>query len=130
MSIGFTLPFSRATGSLGYLESTRDVYSATEQNLRSLVVTNWGERVMHLRFGCNLIEFVFEQRTSGLKSRIVDRVTSQVATWLPYVSLDDVSVFFSEDDGSVPEEGIWVRITYRLDGKQDSQSIFNHLVTP
>ena len=54
MAIGFSFPFQVATGSLGYFSVTEDELSAVDANLKSLLLTNWGERVMHFEFGGNL----------------------------------------------------------------------------
>lgn len=105
MAIGLSFPISLATGSLGYLEVTSDVVSAIESNVRSLLLTNWGERVMHYDFGCNFREFLFEQRTSSLRSRIADRIKSQLAKWMPFLSLVGLFVTLSEDDPSIPDPG-------------------------
>lgn len=130
MSIGFTIPFARTTGSVGYFETTQDEFSAVREDLRSLLLTNWGERVMHANLGCNFVEFLFEQRTSSLKERIADRVISQVATWLPFITLDELNIIFSEDDPVVSENGIGVKMIFHLSGRPDFSSVFNQIITP
>ena len=111
MSIGLTFPFSAATGSLGYLEPSRDVISAIESNLRSLLLTNWGERVMHYDYGCNMREFLFEPATPELRGRIASRVQDQLNKWLPYLSLAELYVSFPGESGSSVEDGITVRMS-------------------
>jgi phage baseplate assembly protein W len=130
MPIGLTLPFARSTGSVGYFEFTEDELQAVHQNLMSLLVTNWGERVMHYNFGCNLVEFLFEPRTRELRERIGDRILSQVTTWVPFISVDVLNVFFTEDDPAVPENGIGVRIEFRLTSRPDLGSVFSHVLNP
>ncbi len=130
MPIGLTLPFARTTGSVGYLEFTSDEFAAIHQNLRSLLVTNWGERVMHYKLGCNLIEFLFEPRVTELRDKIADRVISQLATYMSFVVVDELVILFSEDDGAVPENGIGVHIKFRLTSRPDFSSIFNHIIRP
>lgn len=110
MSIGFNFPFQPSTGSLGYLEVTDDIVSAIIANVRSLLLTNRGERVMHIDFGCNLIEFLFESRTNGLRSRIAERVKNQLSKWMPFVTLTGLFVTFSEDDPAIPENGFHIHI--------------------
>ena len=105
MSIGFNFPFQPSTGSLGYLEVTEDVAAAITANLRSLLLTNWGERVMHIDFACNLREFLFENRSKSLKPRIADRVKGQLSKWMPYLSLTVLNIIFSDEDPAIPENG-------------------------
>lgn len=112
MSIGFNFPFAPATGSLGYLEVTDDVISSITANLRSLLLTNRGERVMHVDFGCNFREFIFEQKSKSLRSRIAERVTSQVAKWMPFITMTALYVSFSDEDSSIPENGFHIHIDF------------------
>lgn len=114
MSIGVTFPFSLATGSLGYLEPTADVVSAIKSNLKSLLTTNWGERVMHPDLGCNLREFVFEQKNKQIRGAIADRIKSQLSRWMPFLTLTSLYILFPEDDPSVQEPGfkIQLRVEY------------------
>lgn len=110
MPIGITFPISQSTGSLGFLEPTNDIISAIESNVRSLLVTNWGERVMHYDFGCNLIEFLFEPKTKSVRGAIADRIKSQLAKWLPYLQLGGLFIVFPEEDPSVQDPGFGVRL--------------------
>lgn len=110
MPISFNFPFAPSTGSLGYLEVTNDHISAIRANVRSLLLTNRGERVMHVDFGCNLREFLFEPKTKALRNRIAERVKSQLARWIPFVSLIGLYIIFSDEDPSVPENGFQIHM--------------------
>lgn len=110
MSIGLSFPFALSTGSLGYLEATNDVVSAIKSNVHSLLTTNWGERVMHFDFGCNLVEFLFEQKNKQMKARIAERVRSQLSKWMPFVSLAGLYIIFSDEDSSIKEEGFKIQL--------------------
>lgn len=108
MPISVTFPFALSTGSLGYLEPTADVVDSLKSNVRSLLMTNWGERVMHADFGCNLRQFLFEQRTNSLRSAIAERVKSQLSRWMPFIQLAGLYVTFSEEDPAIPDPGFRV----------------------
>lgn len=114
MAIGVTFPFQLSTGSLGYLEVTDDVVSALKSNVHSILLTNWGERVMHADFGCNLREFIFEPKSKQIKSQISDRIKSQLAKWMPFLSVTSVNIIFSDQDPSVSDDGfkIQLRLAY------------------
>jgi phage baseplate assembly protein W len=130
MSIGFTLPFAKSTGSLGYFEMTQDDVSAVREDLKSLLITNWGERVMHYSFGCNLIEFLFENnREEDVKERIADRIMSQVATWLPFVSVESLNIVFPEDDATLPSNSIGIQIKFRITNSPNLSSL-TYVATP
>ena len=129
MSIGFTIPFAKSTGSLGYFEATNDEITAVQQNIKSLVLTNWGERVMHYDFGCNLIEFLFEQEgESSIKERIADRIISQTNKWMPYVTIDNLNILFSYDDDAIPEHCMKIVMTYHIASRPDLSAMFDIVV--
>ena len=110
MPISIAFPFALSTGSIGYFESTEQIVDAIKSDVHSLLITNWGERPMHFDLGGNLQEFLFEQKTMSLKRAIHDRVRSQLARWLPYISLVGMFVTFSEDDPSVPDPGMKIEL--------------------
>lgn len=65
---------------------------------------------MHADFGCNLNEFLFEQKTNALKMRISSRIQTQLSKWLPFLSMPGLQIIFSEDDPSVPDPGMGLRL--------------------
>lgn len=113
MPYNFTLPFRLSTGS-GYFEVTEDILSAVASNIRSVLMTNWGERPMNYTFGCNLIEFLFEQRGDGLRRRIADRILSKIAEYVPYIDIVELNVLFSTDDVNVKENQMVIRLAFKL----------------
>lgn len=123
MAIGFTFPFSKSTGSIGYFETTPDIVSAAKEDLKSLIFTNWGERVNHYYMGCNFKEFLFENMIKDeLKSRIGERILSQVETWLPFITITGLFVNFKEDDSNIPENGVGLKLEFKVTSKPDLSS--------
>ena len=130
MSIGFTFPFVKLQGQLGLFETTSDDISATIQNIKSLIFTDWGERVMRRNLGANLKEFIFEQIDSDeVRTRVSDRIAAQISTWLPYVVLDEITVKLRDDDPTIQENAMKVSIKFRLNSKPDSSTKFDTVVT-
>lgn len=130
VSIGFTVPFAVSTGSVGYFETTQTEIDAVAQDLRSLLLTNQGERLGHYNFGCNIRKYIFEPRTEELRETIADRVQGQVSLWMPFVTLDQLNVIFSEDDSDVPESGVRVFMRYRISNKPELFRTLDVSVTP
>ena len=68
VAVGITLPFTQTNGRLFNLS-----YSTEEQalsNLKNLILTRQGERIMQPLFGTNLQDSLFEQNDDLLKSSI------------------------------------------------------------
>jgi len=130
MPLGFTLPFSKTTGSIGYFETTDKDIDAVREDLKSLLLTNWGERVCHYSLGCNFKEFLFETINSDeLKSRMADRIVDQVETWLPFVTIQNLNIALTQDDSSILENTVKVNIEFGLTSKPDLSSRLEVLVS-
>lgn len=110
MALGIGYPFTPASGSNSYFGSVDTVSAAIAQNARSLLSTNWGERVMRPDFGCNLREFCFEQQIQQTRQRIADRIVEQFTKWMPFVRLVVIGVTFGIDDKSLGENGMRVSL--------------------
>ena len=117
MPIGLTLPFARTTSSLGYLAFSSTELEATYYNLKSLLLTDWGERPAHYKLGCNLTEFLFMNETSETEELIAERIRSQASQWLPYVNLDSIKITY-------PQEHILaIQVGFSINGRQDLSSV-------
>jgi phage baseplate assembly protein W len=125
MPIGLTMPFARASSSQGYLAFSTTEVVATSYNLKALLLTNWGERPDHFYLGCNLIEFLFGQQNNETKEKITQRIETQVAQWLPYVTLDKIEVTFEEKN-----HGVIVKLAFSLKGRQNMSSVLEIAVAP
>ena len=64
----------------------------TKQNLKNLVLTVKGERIMNPDFGAGIYELLFEQDTPFLAGEISSRIQEQVSLYLPHVEIVDVAV--------------------------------------
>ena len=86
----------KISGTDGILEMNYSLADQFADNLRNLLLTNWGERVGLYNFGANLrpltTEFVSQE---DFDSEAVVRIKSAVSTWMPFVDLVD---FVSETD--------------------------------
>jgi len=79
-----------------------------KQNLKILFLTAPGERVFMPNFGVGLRNYLFENKTTNLDQAIQERIKSQTETYLPFISINDISVFESPD----VENLLYVRFDY------------------
>lgn len=93
--VGIKTPLSLG-GQDGLLAMHFDLADQISDNLKNLLLTNWGERLGQYFFGANLkpltTEFVSQD---NFDSEAVIRIKSAVNRWLPFVELID---FMSEID--------------------------------
>ena len=107
VAVGIKLPFIGKTGNLFELS-----YSTEEQaisNLKNLVLTRPGERILQPLFGTELQNALFEQNDDILKERIQNSITEAVEFWLPYIGINELNIqTVVAVDGTKEEHGITI----------------------
>jgi phage baseplate assembly protein W len=83
-------------------------------NLRNLLLTNWGERLGFYYFGANLRDLTSELSSlDAFDSEAIQRIKDSVSTWMPFVSLKDFSSRFDREENE--NVGILkIAITYNV----------------
>ena len=109
MPIGLKTPV-RANPNGGIFDVHYVMADQVADNLRNLLLTNWGERLTLYNYGANLrpilSDFVSQD---DFDSQAVERISSAVSRWMPYVSLEN---YLSETDFSENNNGLSaVRLT-------------------
>ena len=94
VSIGLTLPFNR--GSSGLFPQSETTLEQAGSNIKNLLLTAKGERVMQPDFGSRLRDLLFEQYTEDLEERVREEIQQAMATWLPYIVISQVDVIQDE----------------------------------
>ena len=113
-----TLELSDEDGAYALLKTIPEV---AKQNLKMLVLTSPGERIMIPDFGVGLRRYLFEQAGSGVEAQIRQRIINQVATYLPYISLKTVSVQTSQTSSDIADNTLEVRIEYSVPSARASR---------
>jgi phage baseplate assembly protein W len=78
-------------GNTTLFEMHTDLFNQIRDNLRNLLMTNWGERVGLYDFGANLIELSAERLAQeDYDQEVAVRVKRAVDKWMPYVALEEM----------------------------------------
>ena len=92
----------------------KNLVDAAADNLKNLILTNRGERVMQPDFGANIKSILAEFGTQGFESEVMVRIKSAVGRYLPFISLQK---FGMEKLESPPQDGLTIvklNLTYSL----------------
>ena len=108
-AIGITLPIQ--IGKVAFNQSfiTAD---QVESNLKNLLLTKKGERLMQPEFGCGLQELLFEPNTNQLETRIEDIINDAVGYWLPYINISSIDIQSENSQKDLNRININVSYTY------------------
>ena len=111
--IGLKLPFNR--GKSGLFPQTETTLEQAGSNIKNLLLTAKGERVMQPNFGSRLRELLFEQYTEDLSSRIQEEIQEAISTWLPYINIASVNIIQSDEDPNTTSVDIDFSLNYEPD---------------
>ena len=107
VSVGIELPFGRQPGNGdGYFTSTKTTMDAIKNNIKTLLLTERGERLFQPNLGMNLRRFLFEQITQNTVIEIENDIVSTFEKWLPFVQLNDIRVDIGNQDKNQIKIGI------------------------
>lgn len=109
-SVGVSLPFT--LGNNGFFAVTYTTKEQVKSDLKNLILTNRGERLMQPEFGCNLRQAIFEQIGPETYDYIRNEIETAISVWLPYIIVDNVDV--TSDATSKDNNRINVRLDYTL----------------
>ena len=92
---------------------TRNLKEVVSQNLKMLLLTSPGERVMEPTFGVGLYNYLFELNNEFTRMDIRERIFQQVREYMPFVKI--VGINFGPEEGiDIDESSLGVVIKYEI----------------
>ena len=70
------------------------------QNLKMVILTSPGERIMIPEFGVGIRNYLFENANSSTFNAIRQRIDNQVASYLPYITIRNIEFSSERNDGT------------------------------
>jgi len=123
MAYGFSpklpLTYDEIDGPYSLLKT---VATMGHQNLKMLVLTNPGERVMDPNFGVGISRYLFENNVQINGSAIRSRIMTQVSNYLPYINITNIDIQERFDENMVG-----VQITYFIDSFTQEEILYLNL---
>lgn len=92
---GITLPVQR--GNNGYFNQAFSSFEQAKSNLKNLLLTKKGERVMQPNFGTGLQSLLFEQMTDEFETKLEETITKNVNYWLPYITIRQIDIEMTDE---------------------------------
>lgn len=91
-------------------EQSTSLIQQARSNLKNLLLTKKGERIMQPDFGCDLWRVLFEQITEDTTLLSRAAVVDAVDRWMPFLEVDELTVE-APTTGDVHK--IQIRVSYR-----------------
>jgi len=109
--INYKFPFKKSVR--GAFELNETTIDAVKDDLKILLLTNHGERLIHHDFGDNLKPLLFEPMTD-IKERIADSISSAVEKWMPFVNIKSMDIKDTRDDSSIRDNEVRVKLFFSV----------------
>lgn len=78
--------------------TTKSITDNTQQNLKNLLLTAPGEKVMDPSFGVGLRNFLFENNTAVVAAKVESRIRSQISKYMPFVNITSLQVMSDQQN--------------------------------
>lgn len=95
----FPLMIDNTFGTYALNQTYEDV---VKQNLKNLILTSPGERVMDINFGVGLRHYFFEPMTRSITSEITSNLKEQVRTYMPFLIISSVDYSTGDEEAGNP----------------------------
>ena len=101
------------------IESSRfelitDYPTLVKQNLKMLILTTPGERVMDINFGVGLRRYLFEMNDKTTYQDIATRIRSQVSQYMSFVEVQKIEFDTPEDSPELFPNDLRMKITFKI----------------
>ena len=118
-AVGLSLPLKNGNG--GFFEQNFTTFEQARSNLKNLLLTKRGERVLQPNFGSGLQDLLFEPIDEEFEAKLVDTITESVSTWLPYINIEDINVDMNNENKDNNRVG--VEIKFKVGESLDLNSV-------
>ena len=117
-AIGISLPIQ--IGNVAFNQTFQTI-DQIKSNIKNLLLTKRGERVMQPEFGSGLQEVLFEFNDDDLSEKIETTITTAIERWIPSVSIE--SILVESTDTLKDSNQVNISLTFRVTGNQNVQNV-------
>jgi len=126
--VGLDLPIRKGDGPEGFFASTKTTLKAVKNNIKALLLTETGERLMQPALGLNLKKYLFEQFDENMKSKVQTEIIDKFRYWLPFVEIKDISISMG-NSGDIGGNTMNINITFNITKEPGSLNSINVNIT-
>jgi phage baseplate assembly protein W len=117
-AIGITLPIQIGNTAFNQSFTTKQQVSS---NIKNLLLTKRGERLLQPNFGSGLQELLFDFNDDRLAVKIEEVITESITNWLPYVDIRQIDVTPSNENKD--RNQVEISITFGVSNTPDLNQV-------
>ena len=112
---GVSFPLEITEDNAGY--KLADLQETVRFNVKNIILTNPGERIMIPDFGVGIMNLLFEQASFEIINDAKQRIIEQITTYAPYITIIRLSI------RPIDEISINIKLNYEIEFAQIVDSI-------
>lgn len=112
--LNIVFPLKRSVD--GAFATNETSLGAIKDDLKILLITNHGERLVINDFGSNLRPLLFENQGQDFENRIQDAIVSSIEKWMPFVTVKDIVVKTGQNDLNLDPNETTIKIFFSVNG--------------
>ena len=97
----------------GY-ENNQTIIAVIEQNLKMILLTSPGERIMDPNFGVGMKRFLFEQNNASTYSVMRARIKRQVKQYMGFLEIHEVLFSTEENNDNISANELLVTLRFSI----------------
>ena len=126
-AIGLALPIQ--IGAVAFKQNYTEI-DQLKSNIKNLLLTKRGERLMNPLFGSGVETVLFEPITDEFEEKIQDIITNSVERYIPNVSIDEINVDMSNENKDKNSVNISLKFRSRSTGNSGLVSFNIQQIAP
>lgn len=95
----------------GVYALNKTLIDTIRQNLKMLLLTSPGERIMDSNFGVGIRRYLFEQDTFSVREELQNKIATQVSLYLNFIIIEEIDI---SPPNSNDENIMYLRIRYKV----------------
>ena len=113
--LGAQLPLTSGTDEGGY-ELLQTIEEVAYQNIKMIVLTNPGERIMDPNFGVGIKRWLFRMQNQQSYNDLRNKIAEQISIYLPYIVILKISFNTPFNNTNISENLLGVVLQYKIKG--------------
>ena len=114
----------------GVFALSKDVEELAQQNLKTIILTSPGERMMVPDFGVGVRNYIFEQNTPGTQEILRTAIEQQVSKYASYIVIEELAISSPNVIGALPNEKDQNAINIYIRFRVPAANIISNLTIP
>jgi|TARA_R110002126_G_scaffold30962_9_gene100367 phage baseplate assembly protein W len=105
------------------MANNQSIISVVMQNLKMLILTAPGERIMDPTFGVGMRNYLFEQNTESTHSKIRAKIHRQVQEYMSFLTITDIIFNTESSNSNIRSNAVSITINFFISATAEAGTL-------